>query len=373
MTSIGFAHSGAATGPRTSLSPGGSELRHARPPIECRQQPARCVTHAARAAAAAIATLALLFVLSPAVAQSALEQCWSPEALAARADEKAPRRGAPGHAQRIPDIKLSPYQPVSPALHGSIRRVALPPGKKLIALTFDLCEQPGEIAGYDGAIVDYLRASNVRATFFAGGKWLLTHTERSQQLIADPRFEVGSHGWAHMNVRGLSAGPLAGELRGPQAAYEATRARLAQRQCAAPGVSRIPPRISLYRFPYGACSAEALGATAASGLLAVQWDISTGDPDPNQSASAIAAAVLRHVKPGSIVLMHANGRGHNTAAALPLLIPKLKVLGYQMVTVSELLAAGRPEIAQTCYDAKPGDTDRYDRLFAFRTEARRAP
>lgn len=306
-------------------------------------------------------------------AQSALEQCWAPGALAARPEEKTPRRGAPGHAQRIPDITLKPFEAVPPNLQGSIRRVALPPGRKLVALTFDLCEQPGEIAGYDGAIVDYLRANNVRATFFAGGKWLLTHPERSQQLMADSRFEIGSHGWGHMNVRGLAGAALTSELRGPQAAYEATRARLEARQCAAGDLRSVPSRISLYRFPYGACNPAALAAAAANGLLAVQWDVSTGDPDRGQSAQAIAGAALRHVRPGSIVLMHANGRGYHTSEALPLLIPKLRAQGYEFVTVSELLAAGRPEIAQTCYDARPGDTDRYDRLFAFRTEVHRGP
>ena len=43
-----------------------------------------------------------------------------------------------------------------------------------------------------------------------------------------------------------------------------------------------------------------------AGLLAIQWDVSTGDPDPHQSAQAIANAILAHAKPGSIVLMHAN-------------------------------------------------------------------
>ncbi|MGD9802235.1 MAG: polysaccharide deacetylase family protein [Hyphomicrobiaceae bacterium] len=322
------------------------------------------------AAAIAFGTCAL--AAAPSRAQTLLEQCWAADALASRPDEKPPRHGAPGHAQRIPKVALQPFKPIAPALHGSIRRVVLPPGKKLIALTFDLCEQPGEIAGYDGAIVDYLRANNIRATFFAGGKWLLTHDERSQQLMADGRFEIGSHGWAHRNVRGLSGQALASELIGPQAAYEAVRARLAQRQCVAGGVLPGAPRIRLFRFPYGACNPAALAATAENGLHAIQWDVSTGDPSPGQSAKAIAAAVMRHVRPGSIVLMHANGRGHHTSEALPLVIPKLRAKGYQFVTVSELLAAGRPEVAPTCYDAKPGDTDKYDRLFAFHTEVHRA-
>lgn len=324
------------------------------------------------AVGAVLAAFAGAMAPSPSRAQTVLEQCWTPEALTGRPEERAPRRGAPGHAQPVPKVTLQPFSGVAPAMQGSIRRVILPPGKKLIALTFDLCEQPGEIAGYDGPIIDYLRANNVRATFFAGGKWLLTHGERPQQMMADRRFEIGSHGWAHRNLRGLSGAGLKAEIVGPQAAYEATRARLSQRQCVAGGVLPGASRIRLFRFPYGACNPAALAATAENGLLAIQWDVSTGDPAPGQSAKAIAAAVMRHARPGSIVLMHANGRGHHTAEALPLVIPKLRAKGYQFVTVSELLAAGRPEIAATCYDARPGDTDKYDRVFAFRTVVHRA-
>ena len=68
-------------------------------------------------------------------------------------------------------------------------------GKKLVALTLDLCETPGELAGYDGAIVDILRVRGVKATFFAGGQWMASHKARTGQLLSDPLFEVGTHGW----------------------------------------------------------------------------------------------------------------------------------------------------------------------------------
>ncbi|MGE0697651.1 MAG: polysaccharide deacetylase family protein [Hyphomicrobiaceae bacterium] len=321
----------------------------------------------------AVVVAIILMSVPQAHAQSLVAQCWAPDALAGRPEEKPPRRGAPGHAQRIPAVPAERADPLEPGLQGAIRRVALTTKRKLIALTFDLCEQSGEIAGYDGAIVDYLRANDVRATFFAGGKWLLTHADRAQQLMADPRFEIGSHGWAHQNVRALGGAALDTELVGPLAAYRAIRARLASRQCAAGGaMSQVPRGITLYRFPYGACNAAALQATAARGLLAVQWDVSTGDPWPGQSAAAIADVVLRRARPGSIVLMHANGRGHHTAEALPMVVKKLRALGFELVTVSELLAAGRPEIVQACYDAKPGDTDKYDRFAVLRPEAGRA-
>ncbi len=69
-------------------------------------------------------------------------------------------------------FRSSSFAPVPDALRGAIRRVELPKGRKLVALTFDLCEQPGEIAGYDGAVIDYLRAKTIKATLFAGGKWM---------------------------------------------------------------------------------------------------------------------------------------------------------------------------------------------------------
>ena len=78
------------------------------------------------------------------------------------------------------------------------------PGKKLVALTFDLCETAGEAAGYDGAIVDYLRSQRIKATYFAGGQWMASHKARAQQLLSDPLFEIGTHGWVHRNARLLT-------------------------------------------------------------------------------------------------------------------------------------------------------------------------
>ena len=89
------------------------------------------------------------------------------------------------------------------------------------------------------------------------------------------------------------------------------------------------------------------------GCIAIQWDVVTGDPDPHQSAKAIVNTILTQVHPGAIIVAHANGRGWHTADALALAIPKLKEEGYSFVTVSELLAAGKPVIAAKCYLTGP--------------------
>jgi len=309
------------------------------------------------------ATLLLLGLLStPAAAQSAV--CWSPEDLTARQGEERVRHGVKQAAVAPPQRALAEFSPAPQ--RGALRRVKLPPGKKLVALTFDLCELPSEIAGYQGGIVDLLRRNAIKATFFMGGKWMLTHRERAAQLMTDPLFEVANHSWEHRNLRTLSGRPLADEIENAQLAYEQIRAELTAKQCvgpdgSAPAAAHGPRRLGMFRFPYGACSPAALTEVANQGLMPVQWDVSAGDAAFIQPAQAIERQVLANVQPGSIVLLHANGRGWHTEGALPGIISALKARGYKFVTVSELLAAGEPVMTATCYDSHPGDTDRWPR------------
>ena len=300
------------------------------------------------------------------------QACFRPQDLTARSGENQPQKHNRTFDKTEPGRELVAFSPALDRLRGAIRRVNLKPGQKLIALTLDLCEQNGEIAGYDGRIIDYLRRENVKATLFVGGKWLRSHEVRTRQLMSDPLFEIANHSAAHRNLRLLSGKRLHEEIAAPQRAYEAIHESFSQHQCVrnAPAQwSSIPKRMSLFRFPFGACNKVSLDAVNDAGLLAIQWDVSAGDPSPNQSATAITREILRATKPGSIIIAHANGRGFHTAEALPQAIPKLKAKGYKFVTVSELIAAGTPEIVATCYNSKPGDTDRYDNLAtAFRKD-----
>jgi peptidoglycan/xylan/chitin deacetylase (PgdA/CDA1 family) len=245
-------------------------------------------------------------------------------------------------------------------------------GEKLVALTFDLCEKATEVTGYDAELVNLLRAQRVKATFFAGGKWLRTHRERAMQLMADPLFEVGNHAWTHGNLRVLRGQALRDQILWTQAQYELVRERLLALPCAAragsTAAAHIPSQPVAFRFPYGACGAIALNEVAEAGLYPIQWSVVTGDPAYGQSAERIVRTVLDQVQPGSIVVAHANGRGWHTAQALALLIPALRVRGYRFVTVRELLAAGRPVAVETCYEHRPGDNLRYDQRFGGGTE-----
>ncbi len=290
---------------------------------------------------------------------SLLDRCWTQDLLTASDKELKPIRSNAGlDLNALRQEPLPTATPVPPELRGSIRSVELPPGEKLIALTFDLCETGGAIAGYDGRIVDLLRANGAKATFFVSGKWLETHKERAEQLIADPSFELAGHGFRHLDFSRIADRALNDEIVLTDTAYLRARKALLARQCAggaAQSASTVPERMNLIRFPFGSCNAKSLAAVANAGLLAIQWNVVTGDPDPRRSAKAIADTIFARAHPGAIVVAHANGRGRNTAAALAVALPKLKEQGYSFVTVSELLKAGKPVIAANCYLDRPGN------------------
>lgn len=295
-----------------------------------------------------------------------LRACWTPQQLRGSVSDKSIQKQAsdPSPPERITYRKQTT---LPEKLSGSIRYVKPRNSEKLVALTFDLCEQANERSGYDADLVNYLRDHQVKATFFAGGKWMRSHPEKTMQLMADPLFEIGNHAWTHGNLRVLNGHKMEDEMTWTQAEYELLREKLLKSKCAAKlsykAAAAVPPALTAFRFPYGACNYQSLAAINQMGLAAIQWNIVTGDPARSQTADNIARTVLNQIQPGSIVIAHANGRGWHTAKALPLIVAKLRARGYRFVKISELLARGEVVAADSCYELKPGDNLRYDRLF----------
>jgi peptidoglycan/xylan/chitin deacetylase (PgdA/CDA1 family) len=300
--------------------------------------------------------------------EKVLRSCWSDEELKGKPQDKVillardlvplpPKLTAP----------LSDLCPSRPALAGSVRRIIPIGNKKVIALTFDLCERADEVTGYDYEIVNYLRSHQVQATFFAGGKWMQSHPDKAMQLMADPLFEIGNHTWSHANLRVIGREEQRQQILLTQAQYRELRRLLASWPCARQAgmkeIAKIPAIPVCFRFPFGACNTEALQLLKRLNLIAVQWDVVTEDSTKDQTAGRIARIVLKNVQPGSIIVCHANGRGHETAQALSLFVPELQKSGYTFVTVSELLTLGTAFAASGCYELAPGDNKRYDQLF----------
>ncbi len=190
-----------------------------------------------------------------------------------------------------------------------------------VALTFDVCQDPQYPAGYDSALVDVLTRYDIPATFFLGGDWMRTHPEETKALASNPKFELDNHSWSHPDFTQLSDEEIAQQI-------EMTEELLLQ----------ITGRHSrFFRPPFGFYNDLTLKSVSQHGLYTVTWDSISGDPDPNFDAATIFAEVKRTVRNGSIVIMHANGRGWHTAEALPAIIEYLQARGYTLVTVSQLL------------------------------------
>jgi peptidoglycan/xylan/chitin deacetylase (PgdA/CDA1 family) len=241
-----------------------------------------------------------------------------------------------------------------------------------VALTFDLCEQADDKTGYDRDIVNTLRAQSIRATFFAGGKWMRNHVDKTQQLMADPNFELGNHGWTHGNLRMMKGQRMLEQITWTQAEYERIYGLLeekAEKHGLGDQLLQVSPSMKTFRFPYGTCSGESLDAVNQLGLAAIQWDVVSADAAKGQSANAMAKKVISQVQPGSIVVFHANGRGSGTSQALPQVIAELREKGYHFVTVSDLLELGYPVTSAECYELKPGDNKKYDAMFGEGTGA----
>ncbi|MBN1141531.1 MAG: polysaccharide deacetylase family protein [Deltaproteobacteria bacterium] len=296
-----------------------------------------------------------------------LHTLWTQRELAGSAADHAVSRPSAVPVDLSPPAVTVPrlkHPPLCPAQTGVIRRVAPDDGVKVAALTFDLCERASNRTGYRTEIVNFLRRGGIPATFFACGKWLRSHPEKALQLMADPLFELGNHSWNHANLALTDGIETRDQVLWTQAQYEILRDRLRQRAAAAgleAEMAGVPEALRLFRLPYGRNSAATLESLSRLGLPVIQWDV-LGEFDGGAwPPEKIAARAAARVRPGSIILMHANAVPPKTHQVLPLLVKLLEQRGWRFVTVGRLLEMGEPETVPEGFFEKPGDNAVYDR------------
>ena len=300
--------------------------------------------------------------------EAILRGLWSPQELQGKSEDKKIRHlRVPDRQPPAKEIPTGTLPPLPREWQNSIRQVKPRDDRKLVALTFDLCEKAGEITGYDAGVVNALRQDRVKATFFAGGKWMRSHPQQTMQLMADPLFEIGNHAWTHGNFALLDRDRMLQQILWTQAQYELLWEQLRNKALAAHidphEIDKIPRQPALFRPPYGRCRAEALDILARQGLPSIQWDIVSADPVKSRTPAMLVQTVVDQARPGAIVVMHGNGRGYSTAQALPEIVNALRTRGYEFVTVSELLRSGEVVATPECYEVQPGDNAHYDRIF----------
>jgi peptidoglycan/xylan/chitin deacetylase (PgdA/CDA1 family) len=197
-----------------------------------------------------------------------------------------------------------------------------PPACPTIALTFDLCPvRKG--AGYDKALIDYLIDHHIPATFFMSGRWISKHDPEVEHLLGIAFFEVGTHGEVHAHLPMHNAEEQRGEILGP--------VKLLSEHYVHDTV--------LFRPPFGEYNEVTVDVVKALGLRLVRWNIESGDPDPSLSAEHILVRIEKRAKAGSIVVLHANGKGKHTRQVVERLTADiLPRKGLKPTTVSDLLS-----------------------------------
>lgn len=200
-----------------------------------------------------------------------------------------------------------------------------PPSCPGVALTFDLCPVRNG-AGYDQTLIDYLIERKIPATFFMSGKWMTKHDRQVKALLQVPFFEIGTHGDVHAHMPFHSAEEQEQEMVGP--------VRLLK--------TKYEHDATLFRPPYGEFNDDTVTVARALGLQFVLWSVVSGDPDPTLTAIQIEGRLKRFVRKGSIIVMHANGKGQHTHEVVQdlhqHLLPERNLTP---MTVSELLSCGQ--------------------------------
>ncbi len=278
-----------------------------------------------------------------------------------------------------PPVRTSPEHvlpPVPPARQQVIVRVVPGNNRKVVALTFDLCERAPHLAGYQKDIINYLRDQQIKATFFAGGKWMRSHPEKAMQLMADPLFEMGNHAWTHGNFALMDEQEVREQLNWTQGQYEVLYTELGKR-AKARGVqsemTSIPSSLRLMRLPYGRNNEHTAAIVASMGLPMIQWSVEGEQDELDRTVDQLVAWNLKKLKPGAIILMHANAVPKKTQLLVPRLVPELRKLGYEFVTVSELLEMGPVETVRDGFFDTPGDNRYVDPLFGGKGTLGRIP
>jgi peptidoglycan/xylan/chitin deacetylase (PgdA/CDA1 family) len=191
-----------------------------------------------------------------------------------------------------------------------------------VALTFDLCPVRNG-AGYDQPVIDYLIEHKIPATFFMSGKWMTKHDEQVKALLQIPFFEVGTHGDVHAHMPFHSADEQKEEILGP--------VRLLK--------TRYGHEATLFRPPYGEFNDVTVNVVRALNLQFILWNVVSGDPDPTITALQIEGHLKRSVKKGSVIVMHANGKGRHTHEVVQDLHQRLlPQRNLTAMTMSDLLA-----------------------------------
>ena len=229
-----------------------------------------------------------------------------------------------GAAPGPPEASTTPASTaVRPTTTSAISYSAVHVSGPFIAMTFD----DGPNDKLTPELLDLLAARHIKATFFVIGQNAAEHPEILQRAAREGH-EIGNHSWSHPTFAKMRDESVRRELQKTEDAIRAA----------------IGIRPTLMRPPYGSITTrQKQWIHAEFGYRIILWDVDPLDwkrPGP----AVVTRRIVRATRPGSIVLSHDIHPG--TIKAMPATLDQLLAQGFKFVTVSELIAMGKPMAPQ---------------------------
>lgn len=195
-----------------------------------------------------------------------------------------------------------------------------------VALTFD-AEHPDRSQcppGTQDAILDALRASEVRATFFLQGRWVTAYPATARRVVEHGHL-VGSHSDYHARMPLFSDDGVRADVTGAERAIR--------------DVAGVDPR-PWFRCPFGEGHDDAriLALLEGLGYRNVHWDVDGEDWEDDRTGSAVEGAIVDGtLRAGGDVVVLLHTWPAPTLAAIPAIVRRLREAGARFVTVDEVM------------------------------------
>ena len=231
--------------------------------------------------------------------------------------EEAPSPAAPEE----PEAEEPAPEPAPPAKEEADAPRTVDPAKPMVALTFD----DGPNASYSDKILDILEENHAVATFFEVGRNVANCPQPLSRMV-ELGCEIGSHSYVHKDLSKLSAEALMADLAAADQAF----------------IDAVGFAPTLLRPPYGAVNRAVKHDTGRS---VITWTVDTEDWRSQDTEKIVSYVKSLASLDGEIVLLHSSYE--TTVEAVRILIPWLIQQGYQLVTVSELMAYYYGELPQS--------------------------
>jgi peptidoglycan/xylan/chitin deacetylase (PgdA/CDA1 family) len=199
--------------------------------------------------------------------------------------------------------------------------------QKVLALTFDACGGPRG-KGFDAKLINSLEREKISATLFISGNWIDANQGIFLNLAKNPLFEIENHGLKHKpcSSNGRRAYGIEG-TRDVGEIYDEIEGNALKIQ----SLTGRKPKV--YRPATAYCDEICVEIANALGYEVVNFSV-LGDAGATYTKKQVKEALLK-APSSSIILMHMNRPGSETAEGVKEAIPELKERGFRFVRLEE--------------------------------------